>query len=280
MAIVARSTLKLVGYAGLLLLGLTVAGCKSRGGDEAGELRSSGQTAGASCIKPMVVSFRPAPGGFGLTQAPETNAPIKVQLTPKDLEKAESVSCQSSGACSAVFRKPMDFGFSVPMPMFARVKVDFQQTTDTEGGICMRKVKMGTSLDYRPACFGKLLNASIDIGVNMTQHSTASTPPTYDAQPYLRANLTYNSPFFSVGAHAGPGGLDFDSTVSLKGFTDNALLKEVLPEKTVSAHVDYKDLSAPMQSMRDALIAEAGMTSDNTDISWEAIDKRCDQSMF
>ncbi|MCX6109932.1 MAG: hypothetical protein NTZ90_10070, partial [Proteobacteria bacterium] len=247
---------------------------------------TKGGATAPACVKPQVVSFRPAANGWSLANSdPASNpggseAPIKVNLAPADLEHAVSVSCGPDQHCTAFLNKPVDFNFHVPMSMFANVKLEFQQTNGNEGAVCMRTVKIGTTVSATPVCIGKVLNASVAVGVNVSKATNTNSGATsFNAHPFVRGNLSYSMPFFSVGAHADEKGLQFDASASLKGLTDNKLWKEVLPEKTVSARIDYKDLPADVQRLRSAVIASATATSSNADLEWDHLEGQCDQSL-
>ena len=277
-----RST-HLIGFCSLLLACFA---CKSTGSSGLESATTKGAATAPACAKPQVVSFRPAAKGLSLANSEsaskpdESEAPIKVNLAAVDLEHAESVSCGPDQHCTALLNKPVDFNFHVPMSMFANVKLDFQQTDSNEGAVCMRTVKIGTTVSGNPVCIGKVLNASVAVGVNVSKTTdTSNGATTFNAHPFVRGNLSYSMPFFSVGAHADEGGLQFEATASLKGLTDNKLWKEALPAKTVSARIDYKDLPAEVQQLRKTVIASATAKSSNADLEWDHLVDQCDQGL-
>lgn len=271
------------GFCSLLLASFA---CKSTGSSGLDSATSKGAATAPACVKPQVVSYGPAANGWSLANSDAASnpdgseAPIKVNIAAADLEHTESVSCGPDQHCTAFLNKPVDFNVDVPMPMFANVKLDFQQTNGNQGAVCMRTVKIGTTVSANPVCIGKVLKASVSVGVKVKKATdTNSGATTYNAHPFVRGNLSYSMPFFSAGARAGKKGLQFEATASMKGLTDNKLWKEVLPEKSVSARIDYKDLPAEVEQLRRAVIASATATSSNADLEWDHLIGQCDQSL-
>jgi len=225
----ARTTQKsLTACIQILALSISMWGCKStdHGSSPAADTSNA-------CPVPTVVHYsQPAtadsskssllPGGAAINVG--FSDLINVEVTPDDFKKLDDNVCKEDGTCVATLTKPIKVNVNVPISLFAKLAVGYQQAKGDQPGVCLRDVKIGAKIS--PICLGKILDFSINLGLGLSsKEDTVNHKTTYDAKPYCNANFSCSIPFLSANAKMDQHGLTFNSSVSAQSVVSNTLVK-------------------------------------------------------
>ena len=265
-----------------LFLAFLAIGCKTT-------LSATQATDGPACPKPAEVHYQPpknpadAPTiipkgttvGVGLFDF------VNIEVKPEDFSKLDSHDCKPDGTCRAVMTKPVKVNVNVPVDLFAKVAITYEQAKGDKEGVCLRKVSVGTKIGL-PVCLGKILDFSINMGLGMSKSEDTTTQKiTYDAKPYCNANFSCNLPFLSASAKLDQHGLTFGSAVSTNTVIPNALVK-VSPPPTKSYTIAFPKLPDPVAKLKEYFTSHKSSgsalnlsSSPSVDIYWEDIAYDC-----
>jgi hypothetical protein len=201
---------------------------------------------------------------------------MRIDISADDLAKAKLITCKKDGLCEAILSRPVSFDEVVPVGLNTKIRIAYEQRPDNQGDICLRDIKISGQISPMAHCLGKIVYANIDVGVNVTQNIDKDSKDSYfTAKPYCKASIGCNTPFLSIGMTADDKGIGFSGILSTKGMTDNRFLKKILPTKTGSSKVNYKELPTAIQKLKDTVAVVADAIKD-PDYTWQQIAESCD----
>ena len=172
---------------------------------------------------------------------------VSIQVKPEDFSSLDANECKANGTCTALLTKPVTVNANIPVTLFAKVALTYEQKKGPEENVCLREVKVGTSI-ATPSCIGKILKVSINMGLGVTQaQNDKDDRTTYDFQPYCNAKFNCSTPLVTAHAKADENGLTFGSALSGPQFARKMMVKVQAPPQKA----DATSLPGPLQKLKD-----------------------------